>query len=161
MNRIYFVRHGKGQDNVARKFASTWMDHSWTERGRSQALQTEQYLACKQIDGIFSSPMQRVRETAQILAGQMGMDLTVMDEFRELNVGELDSRDFAEEVRRTPERRNKVWSYPELSNERISPLFQSAIESTEEAIYNSLCMTETMTGTGGVTIPALPFSVVE
>jgi D-aminopeptidase len=67
----------------------------------------------------------------------------------------------AEEVRRTPGRRGRVWSYPELSNDLISPLFQSAIESTEEAIYNSLCMAETMTGTGGVTIPALPFSVVE
>ncbi len=67
----------------------------------------------------------------------------------------------AEEVRRTPERRSRIWSYPEISNDRISPLFQSAIETTEEAIYNSLCMAETMTGTGGVTIPALPFSVVE
>jgi D-aminopeptidase len=67
----------------------------------------------------------------------------------------------AEEVRRTPERRSRVWPFPEVSNDRISPLFQSAIESTEEAIYNSLCMAETMTGSGGVTIPALPFSVVE
>jgi D-aminopeptidase len=67
----------------------------------------------------------------------------------------------AEDVHRTPARRNGVWSYPELSNDRILPLFQSAIESTEEAIYNSLCMAETMTGTGGVTIPALPLSVVE
>ena len=67
----------------------------------------------------------------------------------------------AEEVRRTQERRSTVWHYPELSNDRISPLFQSAIECTEEAIYNSLCMAETMTGSGGVTIPALPFSVVE
>ncbi len=67
----------------------------------------------------------------------------------------------AEDVRRTPARRNGVWSYPELSNDRISPLFQSAIESTEEAIYNSLCMAETMTGIGGITVPALPLSVVE
>jgi D-aminopeptidase len=67
----------------------------------------------------------------------------------------------AEDGRRTPERRNSVWPYPELSNDRISPLFQSAIETTEEAIYNSLCMADTMTGTGGVTVPALPFSVVE
>jgi D-aminopeptidase len=67
----------------------------------------------------------------------------------------------AEDARRTAERRNKVWPYPELSNDQISPLFQSAIESTEEAIYNSLCMAETMTGHGGVKIPALPFSVVE
>ena len=45
--------------------------------------------------------------------------------------------------------------------DQISPLFQSAIKSTEEAIYNSLCMAQTMTGFGGVKISALPFSVVE
>ena len=67
----------------------------------------------------------------------------------------------AEEVRRTPERRGSVWAYPEMPNERMSPLFQAAIESTEEAIYNSLCMAETMTGYGGVTIPALPLHFIE
>jgi D-aminopeptidase len=62
----------------------------------------------------------------------------------------------AEEVRRTPERRSKVWFYPEVPNDLMSPLFQAAIEATEEAIYNSLCMAETMTGYGGVTIHELP-----
>ena len=61
----------------------------------------------------------------------------------------------------TPEWYGRIWLYPELSNDLLSLLFQSAIESTEEAIYNSLCMAQTMTGTGGVTIAALPFSVVE
>jgi D-aminopeptidase len=67
----------------------------------------------------------------------------------------------AAETRRTAERRNRVWSYPEVPNEQMSPFFQSAIESTQEAIYNSLCMAETMTGFGGVTISALPFSAIE
>ena len=51
----------------------------------------------------------------------------------------------AEEVRRTPERRGQVWAYPEVPNMHMSPLFQAAIEATEEAIYNSLCMAETIT----------------
>ena len=67
----------------------------------------------------------------------------------------------AEEVRRTPERRSKVWSFPEVPNDLISPLFQAAIEATEEAIYNSLCMAETMKGYHGVKVVALPFSFVE
>jgi D-aminopeptidase len=67
----------------------------------------------------------------------------------------------AEEVRRTPERRSKVWSYPEVTNDLISPLFQAAIEATEEAIYNSLCMAETMNGYHGVKVVALPLSFVE
>ncbi|MBK9602716.1 MAG: P1 family peptidase [Anaerolineales bacterium] len=66
----------------------------------------------------------------------------------------------AEEVRRTAERRGKIWAYPEVPNMGMSPLFQAVIEATEEAIYNSLCMAKTMTGYEGRTIQALPINVV-
>jgi D-aminopeptidase len=67
----------------------------------------------------------------------------------------------AEQVRRTPERRAAVRAYPELPNDLMSPLFQAAIEATEEAIYNSLCMAKTMTGYRGRTVQALPLDVIE
>lgn len=67
----------------------------------------------------------------------------------------------AAEVRRTPERRKKVWAYPEVPNDQMSPLFQSAIEATEEAIYNSLCMAETMTGYRGRTVKSLPLDEIQ
>ena len=66
----------------------------------------------------------------------------------------------AKEVRRTSERRAQVWAYPEVPNAQLSPLFQAAIEATEEAIYNSLCMAETMTGYKGRVIHALPIRAV-
>jgi D-aminopeptidase len=62
----------------------------------------------------------------------------------------------AEAVRRTAERRSTVCAYPEVPNDLMSPLFQAVIESTEEAIYNSLCMAETMTGYQDRTVEALP-----
>ena len=43
-----------------------------------------------------------------------------------------------------------------LSNEAMSPLFQAAVEATEEAIYNALFTATTMTGRGGRTVEALP-----
>ncbi|NTJ44540.1 S58 family peptidase [Agrobacterium larrymoorei] len=52
----------------------------------------------------------------------------------------------AEEVRRTPERRKKLHAYAEISNDMISPLFEAAIEATEEAILNSLCAATDTTG---------------
>ena len=66
----------------------------------------------------------------------------------------------AEAVRRTAERRSKVWSYPEAPNDLMSPLFQAAIEATEEAIYNSLCMATTMTGFRNRTVAALPLEAI-
>jgi len=65
-----------------------------------------------------------------------------------------------EDVRRTAELRNKIWAYPEVPNDLTSPLFEAAIEATEEAIYNSLCMAETMTGYRNRTVNALPLEKV-
>ena len=67
----------------------------------------------------------------------------------------------AEDVRRTPERRMRVWAYPEVPNDGMSPLFQAAIEATEEAIYNSLCKAETMIGYHSLKIEALPLSFLK
>ena len=67
----------------------------------------------------------------------------------------------AEDLRRTQERRSKVWAYPEVPNDLMSPLFQAAIEATEEAIYNSLCMAETMMGYRNRRINALPLDVIQ
>jgi L-aminopeptidase/D-esterase-like protein len=43
-----------------------------------------------------------------------------------------------------------------VSNERISPLFQAAVEATEEAIVNAMVGAKTMTGIDGHTVIGLP-----
>ncbi len=65
----------------------------------------------------------------------------------------------AASVRRTPERRDGVAAYEELANENMSPLFQAAVEATEEAIYNSLFAATTTAGHRG-TAEALPLDEV-
>jgi D-aminopeptidase len=48
----------------------------------------------------------------------------------------------------------------ELSNDAMTPLFLAAVEATEEAILNSLFMSETMSGVEGRTQHALPIDDV-
>lgn len=60
-------------------------------------------------------------------------------------------------VRRTPERRAALHSIEDLANDLLSPLFQAAIETTEEAILNSLFCATSITGFHGRTVEALPF----
>lgn len=50
----------------------------------------------------------------------------------------------AESVRRTSDRRNKNSALEEIPNNLVSPLFQAVAEATEEAVYNSLLMAETV-----------------
>lgn len=66
----------------------------------------------------------------------------------------------SDSVRRTPERRSEVATIPDLPNDLISPLFQAAIEATEEAIYNSLTTATTVTGYQGRTVEALSLDQV-
>ncbi len=51
-----------------------------------------------------------------------------------------------QDVRRTQERRAALTSYPTLGNDLVSPLFEAAVEATEEAIITSMALAEPMHG---------------
>ena len=95
MNRLYFVRHGEGQDNVARQYSCKLIDNPLSERGVLQAQQTAEYLASKSIDEVYSSPMKRAAETARIIATRLGKEVTILENFRELDVGDLEGQFFS------------------------------------------------------------------
>ncbi|HEY5677976.1 MAG TPA: P1 family peptidase, partial [Myxococcales bacterium] len=48
-----------------------------------------------------------------------------------------------------------------LLDQRLNPLYEAAIEATEEAILNSLCMAREMDGVNGNFAPALPLDEVK
>lgn len=123
MNRLYFIRHGEGVDNVSRQFAGRKVDRPLTERGRAQAQETAEYLTGKKIDGIYCSTIKRSHETAQIIAARLNMEPTVLDEFREVNVGELEGQYFSAET----------WAaYHQLVNEWFAGNAQAALPGGED-----------------------------
>ena len=64
----------------------------------------------------------------------------------------------AQEVRRTPSRGPR--EILDLPNDAMAGLFQAAIETTEEAIYNSLLKATDVTGRDGRTVRAIPLDDV-
>jgi probable phosphoglycerate mutase len=127
LNLLYFVRHGEGVDNVARRFSCKNLDHPLTERGRRQAGQTARYLAADSFDGIYCSPMKRAFETAQIIASLLKEDPIVMEDFREVNVGDLEGMPF----------NNQNWrAYHHLVNEWFSGNTRASLPGGED--YESL-----------------------
>jgi D-aminopeptidase len=54
------------------------------------------------------------------------------------------------------EPRADVRAAEELENDRMDPLFLGAVESVEEAVYNSLTRATTIKGAGGRTVEAIP-----
>jgi broad specificity phosphatase PhoE len=96
MNTIYLVRHGENQANLTKEFSYKVVDYSLTPKGVLQAQQTAEFFQNKQIHEIYASPLKRARETAEIIAQALNLDVMVVEHFREVNVGALDGQASAE-----------------------------------------------------------------
>lgn len=89
-NTIFFVRHGENPANLTREFSHRLVDYSLTATGRRQAERTAAHFQHQRIDAIYSSPLKRARETAEIIALRLTMPISIVEQFREVNVGALD-----------------------------------------------------------------------
>ncbi len=96
-NRLYMVRHGENVANLTRQFSHRKIDFALTEKGLLQAQQTAEALRGCSIDAIYCSPLKRALQTAQIIGATLALPVTVIEELRETNVGELDGRPGNEE----------------------------------------------------------------
>jgi broad specificity phosphatase PhoE len=90
MNRLYLVRHGENRANVTKEFSCRQVDYSLTPKGVLQSRQTAEFFRDKEIHEVFSSPLKRAMETAEIIAGPLGLKVVVVDSFREVDVGDLE-----------------------------------------------------------------------
>jgi D-aminopeptidase len=59
------------------------------------------------------------------------------------------------------ETKKLVYHLRVLVDQRLNPIYEAAIEATEEAILNSLCMARDMEGANGNFAPALPLEEVK
>ncbi|MGN1163755.1 MAG: histidine phosphatase family protein [Candidatus Ornithospirochaeta sp.] len=89
MGRIYFVRHGESQWNVENRICGS-MDSPLTDKGREQARETGGKILSSgiKVDMIFSSPLSRARETAEIISQIISLPVTVDDRIRGQAFGE-------------------------------------------------------------------------
>jgi broad specificity phosphatase PhoE len=83
---FYLLRHGETDANVARRFAG-WSDDHLNDRGRQQCVDLADRLAGEGIEAVYTSPVRRAVETAEILAGQLGARVRTVHDLREIDVG--------------------------------------------------------------------------
>jgi probable phosphoglycerate mutase len=115
--RLYLVRHAQSEGNRG-DYQGPDGDPPLSEVGREQARRLAQRLARQRIDALYSSTMRRTLETAQAIAETTGLTVRMVEELREVDLGEA-QRDFdafpEEETRALRERiaRRPTWdSFP-------------------------------------------------
>jgi len=97
-NVVLLVRHGETDDNAADRFQGR-IDTPLNDRGRAQSLALAVALVPEGVRALYSSPLARARETAEIVGRRLGLEPIVFDDrLMEADAGAWSGRLYAEIV---------------------------------------------------------------
>ena len=85
--KLYFIRHGESTANLLGEFSNSGFKHPLTEKGIEQALTVAHGLAGLKVEQIYSSPIKRAIQTAQILGECLHAPIEFAEALREWSVG--------------------------------------------------------------------------
>lgn len=111
MLELIFVRHGETDSNKRRTFCG-WTDAGLNEEGIRQAEAAARKLSSIVPAAIYSSPLSRASQTAEIVNRNYGLEITYSDSLKERNFGVWEDLTYAEVCSRYPEEIgiwNKDW----------------------------------------------------
>ncbi len=86
--KLYLVRHGQTTGDIEDRYGGSYDDHM-TEKGREQLGVTAQKLVGKGIEVVFSSPLIRARESAEIISQAVGAPVQIVEGLEERDYGVL------------------------------------------------------------------------
>lgn len=90
--RILFVRHGESDANILRIFSNRGWKHPLTPRGQEQAKSLAARLQGRGVAAIYTSPLRRAVESAQILAERLCVPCEIEPALVEYDVGIYEGR---------------------------------------------------------------------
>lgn len=89
---LYLGRHGQSEANVLRIFSNGLNKHGLTDLGRQQAGELADRLYSRSITRIFSSPILRAIQTAEIISERIKVPFKVEPAVAEFSVGDWEGR---------------------------------------------------------------------
>ncbi len=90
--KLYFTRHGESDANVQHVISNRESPFHLTERGHEQARTLADTLKDISFVTIYSSPVLRARETAEILSQRLLVPIQVTEALREYDCGVLEEK---------------------------------------------------------------------
>ncbi|WOB45712.1 histidine phosphatase family protein [Thermoleptolyngbya oregonensis NK1-22] len=120
--RVILVRHGISTYNTLRRIQGHFDESTLTDEGREAARLTGLALRGLPFAAIYASPLQRARETAEILTAQLENPpaLQLRDDLKEINMVEWEGLPFDEVKERFPESYRHWQQEPEKLKMRLA-----------------------------------------
>ncbi len=100
--RIYLIRHAETEATEEDRFAGM-RDLPLTPEGREHAEELATRLQSFRIDAVYSSPLKRAKETAELVAAPHGLVVSTVGELREIDHGHWEGLKRAEVEKKFPE----------------------------------------------------------
>ena len=91
MTQLCLVRHGQTDWNLEGRYQGQ-SDVPLNEHGRAQARALAQEIAGQSFSGIYTSDLQRAKETAQIISNFLQLPVILEPRLREINQGEWEGQ---------------------------------------------------------------------
>lgn len=96
MASVIFVRHGESLSNTNNIITSDYKGYPLTEKGKAQALEAAVELKGIHVDKLMSSPVQRAKETAEIISNVVKVQPMVDERIRESGMGPFNNKSLNE-----------------------------------------------------------------
>ena len=96
MVSIFFLRHGQALNNTEKILAGRTAGVPLTENGIKQAEKIAEFLKPLNISAIYSSPIERAKHTADIVAKHNSLDTIIDDRLIELDMGKFTGEPYDE-----------------------------------------------------------------
>jgi broad specificity phosphatase PhoE len=102
MTRCWLIRHAEPVAEASGRCYGS-MDFGLSEHGRSAMAMAAEYLKDEQIAAVYSSPLLRARESAEIVVASRSIPVELVSDFRELDFGEFEGLTYDEIAARHPD----------------------------------------------------------
>jgi broad specificity phosphatase PhoE len=90
--RLYFVRHGESESNDMHEISNRGIGHGLTVIGRAQAISLVERLGSTSLTMLYSSPLLRAVQTAEILSQGLEIPFETVDALREFDCGIIEGK---------------------------------------------------------------------
>lgn len=137
---LYLLRHGESEGNKDGKFRGR-ADFPLTERGKMQAEDASYFLEKIKIGRIYSSPLIRAFDTAEIIGRKKDISVKIDERFNNIFLGDWENR-YKTEIRENFPVEWKIWvNDPENLNMKGMETLDAVRKRSVEAA-NELCSNE-------------------
>jgi len=138
---FYLTRHGETDANRAQRYAG-WSDDRLNQRGLSQAAALAERLSGEGIDRVFTSPVLRAVETAQILAVRLNADVHTVHGLHEIELGPWKGLTEAEVAERWPDEYQEWKTSPHTldlrGRESLADVGERALDAVDQIAHARL-----------------------